>query len=209
MNLPKGYPLAWPEDWTRTEPHKRNASLWKVSTAVARDELERELKLFGAREFVVTANLPLRLDGRPLSGTSEPRDPGVSVWWVDPKNRVTRVVACDAWRTVRENMRAVGKTVEAMRTMERAKAGQALERMVESFAAATLPPPRPAWADVLDVRAPYSLAQIEAAYKTQAKRRHPDQGGTHEGFLELQRAYQAGLAHCAHESRTGSNGARA
>jgi hypothetical protein len=195
MTLPHGYPLAWPDGWARTQPGNREASAYKVTASAARDDLERELRLFGVSVLVITTNLPLRLDGRPLTSKSEPGDPGVSVWWSDPKNGRTRVIACDAWRSVRENLRAIGITIQSMRAMDRSRASQALERIVESFTASSLPAPRPHWAEVLDVRAPYSVAQIEAAYKAQALRRHPDQGGTAAQFIELQQAREAALRH--------------
>lgn len=38
---------------------------------------------------------------------------------------------------------------------------------------------------------PVESAQVKSAYRKLALKRHPNRGGTHEGFVELQRAYSA------------------
>lgn len=42
----------------------------------------------------------------------------------------------------------------------------------------------------LDLQWPVELAQIRTAYRRLSKRLHPDQGGSHESFIQLQRSYK-------------------
>jgi hypothetical protein len=54
--------------------------------------------------------------------------------------------------------------------------------------------PGPAWWSVLRLPPDATDAEVEAAYRAQARKHHPDAGGTHEGFLRVQAAYQAAQA---------------
>ncbi len=47
-----------------------------------------------------------------------------------------------------------------------------------------------AWWQVLRAPPDATVDEIEDAYKRQARKVHPDHGGTHEAFLHLQEAYQ-------------------
>src|SRR5690349_9227451 len=133
---PKPFPLEWPITWPRTEPGRRHYSKYKVDHSQARDDLLAEMRRLSARFVVISSNVPVRLsDGAPLANYREPDDPGVAAYWEDDK-RVRRVVACDRWRTLRENMRAVTLAIAAIRALERSGAGQVMDRM---FAGLALP----------------------------------------------------------------------
>jgi hypothetical protein len=180
------FPLCWAVGWTRTEPHQRKNSRYEVSFADARDELLHSLRLLGATEAVISSNVPSRRDGLPVAGYSEPRDPGVSVYWV--RKGVPQVMACDHWRTVRENLRAVGLALEAMRALERSGASQIFERAFTGFAALPATTKRP-WRVVLEIT-PYNgripQEYVDKQYRTLAKIVHPDvAGGSHEAMAEL------------------------
>jgi hypothetical protein len=90
----------------------------------------------GAKEIVVSTNVPTRRDGLPYADAREPADPGVAVYFTHGKRQL--VIACDSYSTVRANMRAVGATVEALRAIQRHGATSLLERAFTGFAA--LPP---------------------------------------------------------------------
>lgn len=192
------YPLYWPEGWQRTERHRRRAAAYKVSFARARDELVRHLRLMGARDVIVSTNVPLRLDGLPYANSREPEDPGVAVYWTDRKKR-EQVIACDRWNRVKDNLRAVGLAVEALRMLERTGASEILERAFRGFAALPAETPRRTWREVFGVgpNDTGGRAWIDAMYRALAQQRHPDRGGSHEEMLELNRAREEALREVA------------
>lgn len=222
--LPPPFPLAWPEGWARTDPRNRGmltstaraagaAGGFKVGAPRAYDLIEHELELWGVLSFrgtngypsrrlwVVTSNMQSRLAGKPNSeGRGYADDPGVAVWWSvrEGFGEGTRVVACDTWRSVAENMRACGVIIESLRAMERAGASQALERAQQAITALGLPGEREWWRVALDLpRGDFSAAQVERAYKQAALAAHPDQGGSHEAFLTLTNARREALLHAS------------
>ena len=44
--------------------------------------------------------------------------------------------------------------------------------------------------ELLGLSQGFTSDDLKRAYKLQAKKKHPDLGGTHEGFTELTRAYE-------------------
>jgi hypothetical protein len=181
------YPLAWPEGWKRTAPALRHSSRYQVSLAQARDDLVDDLaKLSDPTNVVISTNVPTRRDGLPYANHPEPADPGVAAYWIDRAGR-QRVIACDAWQTVRENMRAVGIAVASLRSIERSKASEILDRAFVGFAA--LPPKGNHWRSVLDLPpSGATLDEAEAAYRRLAALHHPDRGGSHERMAQLNQA---------------------
>lgn len=194
------YPCYWPEGWDRTPEYKRQRSKYSVEFARSRDDIVRQCKLLGAREIVVSTNIPLRRDGLPLAGMSEPKDPAVAVYWAEqgPYNAKTgnydykhRVIACDHWRTVRENMRAVGLAIDALRALKRSGATQVVERAFTGFTALPANAGMRPWREVLGINGgPLNRDRLDEAYKRAVRSAHPDLGGSHEHMVEVNRAYQ-------------------
>lgn len=179
-------PLQWPVGWQRTERGARKSSRYEVSFTDARDDVLKSLRLLKATEAVISSNVPARRDGIPGADYNEPSDGGVAVYWV--RKGVPQVMACDCWRTVRENLRAVGLALEAMRALERSGASQIFERAFTGFAA--LPPStkRP-WRVVLMLNSdPVTQAAVDVSFRSLARLRHPDVGGSHEAMAELNAA---------------------
>lgn len=196
------YPLYWPEGWPRTKDWARGKAPYKLEFLRARDELVREIRLLGAREVVLSTNVPLRRDGLPLAGQSEPKDPGVAVYWtkekwVDGKPVITsHVMACDRWRSVRENVRAVGLAIEGLRAIQRSGATQILDRAFMGFAALPASTTVRTWRDVLNLPAEFSRELLDAHYRELAKKAHPDvAGGSHEAMTALNVAYREAQKH--------------
>lgn len=173
----EAYPLAWPDGWPRRDSWRREGSRYEVSFADAAGEVRRSLRLMSARTPVISTNVPLRRDGLPYADYREPKDPGVAVYW-DRRNSAgqweSRVIACDVWRTVRENMRAVGLTLEAFRMLERTGVSEVLDRAYSGFAA--LPPPADHWS-VLGLERGASADDIRRRQRELAIKHHPDRGG--------------------------------
>lgn len=163
------------------------------------DGLVWELTKLGATRgsIVVSTNIPLRKNGTPYATQDRLDDPGVAVYW--SHNNVERVMACDRWLYVHENVHAIELAVEGMRAIERAGASQILERAFSAFGMlpeANVPRVRPWW-EVFDlpdvVGQSSSPAMLKARYRELAAERHPDKGGTVEGMRELDEALAQAL----------------
>ena len=210
-------PAAWPAGWERTEPHRRQDSQfgdrrWQPGgrktdhDAWARDHLVKQVQLLGGRGLVLSTNVELRRDGLPYANRRAPEDPGVAVYWLT-KDGEWRVVACDKWKRVWENMRAIGLTLEALRGLERWGASGVLERAFQGFKVLPGSDDELAtqnWAVTLEVgglvehvrrgdMAPAELlALAEAHYRRFAKDAHPDRpGGDPKRMAQLNAAIAA------------------
>lgn len=192
QRLLEAYPLAWPER-PRTSPGRRRPSRFEVGFASARDHLLDELNKLQARDVVISSNVPLRRDGLPLASASEPQDPGVAVYF-DRRVReawVPFVIACDTYDRVKANLRAIGLTVEALRSIARHGATDMLEQAFTGFAA--LPPAPvagPPWWVVLGVPEAAPIDQVREAYRRLALEHHPDRGGDADRMAQINRAYE-------------------
>jgi hypothetical protein len=192
------FPLAWPDGYARAK-HRKD-SPYKVSTEVALTDLLDELRLMGAKHVIVSSNVPLRRDGTMYRGDhseSAMPDPGVAVYW-DTKDGRPLVAPFDGWRTVRENVRAVGLTIAAFRAIERAGAIQLLERAYTGFA--RLPAPADCWKTLgLDGAAlrqalpELSRAAVNAAHRNLARHNHPDHGGSTDQMSAINTARDEAL----------------
>lgn len=197
----QAYPLQWPDSWARTTIRResrfgkmRTADNWKrmarVSLAEARDFVIAELGRLGATRVTISSNIPLRNDGLPRSGARKPDDTGVAVYWF--RSGLPQVMACDTFYRVEDNLYAVGKSIEALRSLDRWGTSEIMERAFHGMA---LPAPGQSrhWADVLQVPPGASEEEIRAAYRARAKEAHPDSGGSDSEFAELQEALREAL----------------
>lgn len=190
----ESFPLTWPPGWQRTPAHQRKKGRYTIGFAKARGDVVHNLRLMGVRnhDVVISSNIPSKSNGLPYATYAEPSDPGVAIYWTTRDNEC-RVIACDKWRTVRENLRAVGLALEALRTLERTGSSEILNRAFTGFAA--LPPSGEDWRAVLQL---YSLKKItiedvEGNYRALALKAHPDQGGSHDAMVRLNAARDAAL----------------
>lgn len=189
------YPLAWPQGWSRSV--QQAPSRYRVAYDQARADLLRQLKLIAASQVVISSNLPLREDGLPFTKASPPPDPGTAVYWTEPSGTV-RVIACDKWRTVAENIRAIGATVTYLRGIERAGATEAMDKALNAFLA--LPGvdgyEDGDWRAVLDFAAhiPITPHDVKSRYFALSKIHHPDRGGSSAKMQRLNHAYSKALA---------------
>jgi hypothetical protein len=164
-------------------PFYPDRSRFDVSFARARDQVLHEIKLLGGTNPILSTNIPLRKDGLPYATYREPADQGVAVYFSLKKQPMC--FACDRWATIRENMQAIAKTIEALRGIERWGSGSMVEQAFTGFVA--LPPPRSPH-DVLGVRQGATAEEINSAYRQKAKQAHPDSGGSVEAMQELNEA---------------------
>lgn len=170
-----GYPLAWPVGHPRVEAWRRQRSQFKMSLAQSRDSLMDELYMLGADEITISSN---------VGGISakQPDDPGVAVYFTldDEKH----VMAVDKWSRVEDNLRALAKTVGAMRGIERWGTSGMMRRAFGAFKQLASSNARPWW-EVLEVPRNATLEIAKLAHRQLAFRDHPDRGGSHERMAEL------------------------
>lgn len=184
----KRFPLEWPIGWKRAKVrrwgHFKHAGQL-ISVEVATQRLERELEKLGAKNTTLSTNVSLRLDGRPRSN-ERPADPGAAIYFAF-RGRAT-VLACDTYTDVGANIAALAAHIEALRAIERYGVGT-IEQALAGYRA--LPADTAA-----DWRAVFGFAkdshptadQVDDAYKTAARQRHPDVGGSEIEMAHLNRA---------------------
>lgn len=191
--MAESFPLHWPEGWPRTKAPSR--SRFDVTFATARDGLLAEISRMGGRYTVLSTNIELRRDGLPSASHRSPADAGVAVYFERKGKQM--VFACDRWDRVKDNIRAIQKTIEAMRGIERWGASDMLERAFSAFEA--LPAPgevrKRSWREVFGFHVDQrpSKSDITREYRRIASECHPDAGGSAEAFHELQRAREEAL----------------
>jgi hypothetical protein len=82
---------------------------------------------------IISSDLKLRNDGLPYSNQRTPEDNGIAVWWKIDGER--RVIAPDKYTKIEDNLYAIGKTLEAMRGIERWGGGEIMVRTFTGFTA--------------------------------------------------------------------------
>lgn len=149
----------------------------------------------GGRYPVLSTNIELRRDGLPYANQRTPEDAGVAVYFERKGKQM--VFACDRWDRVKDNIRAIQKTIEAMRGIERWGASDMLERAFSAFEALPAPgqPTKRPWREVLGLVGEPNPTneQIDHHYRIKAKKTHPDAGGSDEAFNELRAARDEAL----------------
>lgn len=186
-------PLSWPVRQQRTKSYDRKRNpLWKGSTvSTASVQIEDEVRRLGGRDLILSTNLALRIDGFPRSGQPEPIDPGVAVYFTRKGQQL--VFACDRYSTVRENLRAIGMHLNAIRGQERWGVGT-LDQAFAGYAALPENATGEAWWQTLGLDgAPETFEALQDAYRGAAKRTHPDVGGSAEAFQRARQAFEQGL----------------
>ena len=121
----EAYPLQWPQGWPRTKfperskfyEKKQGSWATEVSMTKARAFLLGELNRLNASSVVISSNLELRQDGLPYAGRRRPQDCGVAVYF--QLGGSDQCIPCDKWDRPEDNIYAIGKTIEALRGIER------------------------------------------------------------------------------------------
>lgn len=188
----EAYPLQYPAGWSRSQT-QQISKFGRYTFEQMRTEVLRELKLLGATDVIISSNLRLRQDGYPYSGQRQPEDTGIAVYF--KLEGQDQCIPCDKWHRVEDNMRAIAKTIEALRGIERWGAKEMVNAAFRGFKAlpeATIVTPYQAraWYEVLEVSQNAGIDVIRAAYRAKLKIVHPDVGGSAEEFMELEKAYR-------------------
>ena len=103
------------------------------------------------------------------------------------------VFCCDKWKKVEDNMQAICKTINSFRMMPEWGVSDMLKRAFTGFK--MLPDMKMAkeWWEILGVNKNSTRDDVAKAYKNLAKVSHPDTGGSHTQFVEVNEAYQRAL----------------
>lgn len=191
--------LEWPDGYDRTPDSERERARFDTPESRCWGHIQDQIRLMGATDLVIETAKPHKKDGTPLARAREPDDPGAVVRW--RMHGRGYAIACDRWTKVRDNLRAIGKTLEAMRGIERwgavtnEQAFQGLE---------SLPPPTQATRatavahqlephEVLGVSPEAPEDVVRAAFRALARKAHPDQGGSEAALKRLVNAKEAML----------------
>jgi hypothetical protein len=158
-----------------------------VSFAKARDDLLAELDKMRAVKIVISTNIPLRRDGLPYANQREPDDSGVAVYF-DWKRR-SYCFACDRWDRVKDNIRAIGLHLAALRGQERWGVGT-IEQAFAGYAALPDADRPSAWWEVLGTPQTASWEAVRSAYREKVQVAHPDKGGDRAAWDKIQTAYE-------------------
>lgn len=203
MSEQLAYPLHWPAGWPRTSASQRERGTFDGTMDRIRKEMLAEIDrlVLGqdkryytvASHVVISTNMPLRRDGFPRADVRAPDDPGVAVYFERSKGKPV-CFACDKYDAVWKNLRAIQKTIEALRGIERWGSSQLLERAFTGFAALPESTGPDCW-ETLGVTSAATEAEILAAFRAKAKTAHPDvEGGSHDAFAVISQAKDIALA---------------
>ena len=204
----QAYPLAWPPGWKRTRPQDRERARFYRNDASTGTRMHyprdltvadgvvrviRQMEMMGVPDHLIriSMNVQTRRDGLPRSGAAEPGDPGVAVYWTDPRGQ-RRCMAIDLYDRVADNLAAIAATLNAMRAIKRHGGAEILDRAFTGFRA--LPAPEQWW-QVLGLATDHPTEeQIQAAWRELAKNHHPDIGGDETRMARINAARDRGLA---------------
>jgi len=178
LTLPAPFPLAWPPGRPRIPSRERLPDRYGANTVPqALASAEAEVKRWRA------PTRSARIISWELSsdylGRAKPDDPGAALWFTLGGKDITSgaslmVLACDRFKSLPQNIRALSLTMERLRLVDEVGA-YSLIAAVEG--ARALPPPGAAvavpdrpWREVLGIAGEAPLLIAEAAYRALARK---------------------------------------
>lgn len=190
MEHVEAFPLHWPAG--RPRCNRPQSALFRCSLATARDHLMSEIRMLGGRQPILSSNLELRLDGLPYANQKAPSDAGIAVYFTYKGKQ--HCFACDEWNRVEDNVRAIGKTIEALRGISRWGTGDMMERAFQGFVALPGPEAEPWWSVLGYYSESDALSNdFEARARGLLQKYHPDKpDGDEWRFKQVMKARQDG-----------------
>jgi len=143
----------------------------------------------GARYAVISTNIRgYEKAGawRPYADAREPDDAGVACYFDLDGDPIC--LSADKWERVVDNVRAIGLTIQAMRSLDR---WGAAERKQAFAGFKTLPASHHDWRTVMDLPGKVDLAEVKKRYRKLPTTAHPDQGGSQDNMAKLNLALEA------------------
>ena len=182
-------PIQWPLAQPKTPPQSRLRSRFELgSPQRVIGELSTELRLLGTDTARLTCSTQFTNE---WSQSGRATEAGVALYF--GREGHTLVFACDHYSTITANVVAITKHIAALRAIDRYGVGS----LDQVFAGYRALPERTDARDcyaVLGVTATATEAEIQAAFRRQAKRAHPDAGGSDAAMAELNNAYEQAQA---------------
>lgn len=187
----EAYPLHWPSDYPRSIEQKK--SKFTSSLGKARDYVNAELGRLKATNTVISTNVPLKDNGELRADWSRYKieDTGVAVYFT--RNNQQVVLCCDTYSKVWDNLYAIGRTIQALRQIDRDGVSDFLNRSFTGFKMLPEKIEKISCFERLGIPTTSTLVEIRHAYIEKSKKLHPDVGGTSEAFNELYLAYLQAL----------------
>ena len=135
--------------------------------------------MLGVKQIVLSSNCSL--------GMENATDPGVVAYGFYDAQQIA--VPCDRWNSVAANVRAIAKTINAMRGMERWGAKHMIKAMFQGFTAIRGPGPKP-WREVLGIKPETQVTPelIRERKIALARIHHTDVGGNDTMMAEINAA---------------------
>lgn len=185
----------WPGE--KRSAHRRVASPFAVKYARLLNDLERELHHLHAKDTVIQAYLrrdQIRNDGWPYSA-ARPSEPGIVLSFMKSgKEEIS--FPCDTYNTWESNLRAISLTLTALRSIDR----YGVTQHSEQYKGWAKLPPASSTMSVSDALAFIQLQtgieatnqdRLREAYRSAARKLHPDVSGSDHQFILLGRAKEA------------------
>ena len=186
----EAYPLQYPNGWKRTKnPDRSRFGTYNSKPTIneSTQKIINEMRLFGGKNLIISTDLKLRKDGLPYSSQRQPEDQGVAVYFTYQKEQ--KVIACDSFDKIGCNLWAIGKTIEAMRGIDRWGCSEIITKAFTGFTA--LPEnTQNNWWDILEVEPTATDKEIKNAYRNLAKKYHPDVAKDDTHFKKIKQAYE-------------------
>lgn len=183
------YPLSWPVSWPRTKAYQRKAAPFRshgrpLSMADATDRLMGEVQRLGAGSAILSTNVELSIKGLPYSQAKQPDDPGAALYF--KLSGQDRVLACDRWNRVEDNVAAIAQHIDALRRIDRYGVGT----LYQAFAGyqKQLPGGESWWVVLGFEQPPTSWSTVENRHAELAVKHHPDRGGNAETMAKINAA---------------------
>lgn len=188
-------------DWLHDGKESYECCRFRAPYSKTLNDLRYELGRFGVSEAVIELDLTdreIRRDGLPRSD-ARPQSPRVRLSFNHPALGSLQY-PCDTYGDYRDNLRAIAKTLEAQRAMDRYGAtrlnqqyagwkalpsGRTIEQAMTVEAAAAFIVTLCGGATTLIIS---SASYYQHAYRRAAKATHPDTGGDESEFKRLQEA---------------------
>ena len=189
------FPLEWPAGWARTRLRRNGQFRYDrrpITMEQACRRLQEQLDKLKVTQATLSTNASLTITGRPRGNDGQLADPGAAVYFTF-KGRAT-VLACDTYHALADNIAALAAHLDALRAIERYGVGT-IEQALAGYKA--LPADTAAdWRTVfaLPRGGQVTIEDVDRAYKTLARLKHPDAGGDEGEMAWLNRARDYALA---------------